>query len=162
MNSRTIRIKSYTDIESLKKFILQQLSLAINTKKAIAQFDEQLVRHLSKNPQLKLIVQFDRDRLQKDIRSWMSLQSRPSQPFPENFDMGNPHNRWFYDPIVKTQEEIRREEAEFERSFQEKIARLNAFLHDLAEVGNGRITIKDRRPNNQGNSDHQDINLKHG
>jgi hypothetical protein len=142
MNERIIKIASYTDIESLKMFILQKLNLVDHKKDNVKDFQERLKNYVDRNKSLTITFQFDRDKLEKDLMVKLSL-TRFQQPYPDNFEMGNPHNRWFYDPIIRTEEEAKREELEFEKSYQDKLLTLNQFLGILEQIGNGQIFIKD-------------------
>jgi len=142
MNERIIKIVSYTDMESLKMYILQKLNLVDHKKDCINEFYERLKNYIDRNKSLKIVLQFDRDKLEKDLKFKLSL-TRFQQPFPDNFEMGNPHNRWFFDPIIRTEEEAKKEELEFEKSYQDKLLTLNQFLDRLEQIGNGQIIIKD-------------------
>ena len=142
MNERIIKIASYTDIESLKMFILQKLNLVDHKKDNVKDFQERLKNYVDRNKSLTITFKFDRDKLEKDLMVKLSL-TRFQQPYPDNFEMGNPHNRWFYDPIIRTEEEAKREELEFEKSYQDKLLTLNQFLGILEQIGNGQIFIKD-------------------
>lgn len=133
---------SYTDMESLKMYILQKLNLVDHKKDCINEFYERLKNYIDRNKSLKIVLQFDRDKLEKDLKFKLSL-TRFQQPFPDNFEMGNPHNRWFFDPIIRTEEEAKKEELEFEKSYQDKLLTLNQFLDRLEQIGNGQIIIKD-------------------
>lgn len=142
MNERIIKIVSYIDMESLKMYILQKLNLVDHKKDCINEFYERLKNYIDRNKSLKIVLQFDRDKLEKDLKFKLSL-TRFQQPFPDNFEMGNPHNRWFFDPIIRTEEEAKKEELEFEKSYQDKLLTLNQFLDRLEQIGNGQIIIKD-------------------
>src|SRR5690349_297229 len=104
MNERIIKIASYTDLESLKKFILQKLNLVDHKKDHVQEFDERLKNYIDRNKSLKIVFEFDRDKLEKDFRLQLSL-TRFQQPCPDNFELGNPHNRWLHEPIIRTGEE---------------------------------------------------------
>ena len=123
-------------------YILQKLNLVDHKKDCINEFYERLKNYIDRNKSLKIVLQFDRDKLEKDLKFKLSL-TRFQQPFPDNFEMGNPHNRWFFDPIIRTEEEAKKEELEFEKSYQDKLLTLNQFLDRLEQIGNGQIIIKD-------------------
>lgn len=143
MNNRVIYLKRYTDIESLKRFILQKLDLIDHKKESVTEFDDRLKSYINRNQNLKIIFQFDRNNLENDLKFKLSLTNRVDLPYPDNFELGNPHNRWFFDPIVKTEEEIEREKIEFEKGFQKELVTLKEFLDKLEQLGNGQICIKD-------------------
>jgi hypothetical protein len=143
MNNRIINLKSYTGIESLKRFILQKLNLVDYKKDSIAEFDNRIKNYIERNKNLELILQLNRTEIEKDLRFRISLTSKANQPYPENFEMGNPHNRWLYDPIIKTEEETKREELELEKVLQDKLVILDNFLRKLRQLGSGKIIIKD-------------------
>ena len=141
MNERVIKI-GYTDVESLKMYILQKLKLVDHKKDYINDFYERLRNYIDRNKGLKITIQFDREKLEKDLKFKLSL-TRFQQPFPDNFELGNPHNRWFYDPIIRGEDETKGEELQFEKSYQDKLSTLSQFLDKLEQVGNGQILIKD-------------------
>ena len=143
MNNRVIYLKSFTDIESLKRFILQKLNLIDHKKESVTEFDDRLKSYINRNEDLKIIFQFDRNNLENDLKFKLSLTNRVDQPYPDNFELGNPHNRWFFDPIIKTEEEIEREKVQFEKGFQKELVTLKEFLDKLEQLGNGQICIKD-------------------
>src|SRR5687767_1933392 len=103
MSDRTIKIRSYGVIESLKMFILQKLNLVDHKTDYVKEFYERLKNYIDRNKNLKITFQFDRRKLEKDLKFNLSL-TRSQQPYPDNFEMGNPHNSWLYDPIVRTEE----------------------------------------------------------
>lgn len=143
MNERTIYLKRYNDTDSLKRFILQKLNLVDHKKDSVAEFDERVRSYIDRNKNSRIVFQFDRDKLVKDLEFNLSLTNRVGQPYPENFEMGNPHNRWLFDPIVKTEEQIEKEKIEFEKMLQYKLVELNSFLDQLRQLGKGQIDIKD-------------------
>jgi hypothetical protein len=57
--------------------------------------------------------------------------------------MGNPHNRWFQEAIVRTEEESKKEKYEFEKKYQDNLLSFRRFFDRLSEIGQGRIVIKD-------------------
>jgi hypothetical protein len=142
MSDRIIKIGSYGDVESLKMFILQKLNLVDYKTDYVKEFYERLRNYIDRNKNLKITFQFDRGKLEKDLKFKLSL-TRSQQSYPDNFEMGNPHNRWLYDPIVRTEKEARTEEMEFEKSYQDNLSTLNEFIHRLEQLGNGQIFIKD-------------------
>jgi hypothetical protein len=131
----------------LKRFILQELNLVDHKKDSVAEFDERVKSYLERNKNSKIVLQFDRETLAKDLELNLSLTHRVGQPFPDNFEMGNPHNRWLFDPVVKAEEQIEDEKLEYERMLQDKLDELDSFLDQLRQLGKegkGQIDIKDR------------------
>lgn len=103
MDCKVIKIKSYNDIESLKIFILQKLKLVDYTKDYVAEFEERLKNYIDKNKNLTVLFQFDIQKFEKDLKFNLSLTDRP---YPDNFEMGNPLNRWIFESIPKTTDEM--------------------------------------------------------
>lgn len=145
MNDKIIKVQRYTDIESLKKYILQKLKLVDHKKDSVSEFYDRLKNCLNRDRDLKITFQLDRDKLEEDIRFELSLATRGNQPYPDNFEMGNPHNRWFFDPIVRTEEEAREKKVEFEKSLQDKLMELRDFFDRLEKLGAGQICVQDQK-----------------
>ncbi|MCZ8217097.1 MAG: hypothetical protein O9262_12700, partial [Cyclobacteriaceae bacterium] len=124
--------------------ILQKLNLVDHKKDSVAEFDERLTNYIDRNKNLRVVLQFDRNKLEKDLEFNLSLINRVDQPYPDNFEMGNPHNRWLFDPIVKTEEQMEKEKLEFQKMFQDKLVELNDFLDKVKKLGKGQIDIIDR------------------
>ena len=141
MGSKVIRINGYSDIESLKVSILQKLKLVDYKKNYIAEFDERVKNYIDRNKNLKIVLQFDNLKLEKDIKFYLLLTNRKPELYPDNFEMGNPLNRWFSNGTIKTEEEIDKEEVLLERNFQHKLAEIKSFLDKLEKLGDGRICI---------------------
>jgi hypothetical protein len=142
MNEKVIKIRSYNDIESLKMFILQKLNLVDHKKDYVTEFNERLKSYIHRNQNLKVVLQYDQDSLEKEIKFKMKLANIVDQPYPDNFEMGNPHNRWFFDGIPKTAEESKKQEVEFERIFQDKLKTLYYFLDEIRQLADQQICIK--------------------
>ena len=142
MNERVIKIKSYTDIESLKTFILRKLNLIDHKKNSVEEFDNRLKNYFDRNQSLKIILQFNRANLKKEIRFNMSFTKGPVLPYSDNFEMGNPLNRWLFETIPRTSDEIQKEEFDFERSYKDKLKTLYNFLDNLQLLTNQHICIK--------------------
>lgn len=107
----------------------------------VKEFYERLKNYIDRNKNLKITFQFDRDKLEKNLKFKLSL-TRFQKPYPDNYEMGNPHNRWFQDPILRTEEESRKDEVEFEKRYQDKLLTLRQFFDKLEQVGAGQIFIK--------------------
>ncbi|MES2813040.1 MAG: hypothetical protein V4670_11265 [Bacteroidota bacterium] len=141
MDNKVIRINDYNDIESLKVFILQQLKLVDYKKNYVAEFDERVKNYIDRNKNLIIVLQFDCDKLEKDIKLYLSLTNGKPEPYPDNHEMRNPLNRWFSNSTIKTEDEIDKEEALSQRNLQDKLAEIKNFLEKLEKLGNGRICI---------------------
>lgn len=92
---------------------------------------------------MTIIIQFDRKRIENDLRFRVKLENTVQQSFPDNFEMGNPHNRWLYDPIIRTEHEARQEQIKMNEILQDRLLTLKNFLDRLKEIGKGQILIKD-------------------
>lgn len=135
MTDRTIKLSSYSDIESLKRFILDTLNLFDHKKNSVTEFDDRLKSYINRNKSIRIVLLLDWNKLETDLKFRLSS----TQPFPVNYEMGNPHNRWIFDPIVKTEEEIAKEKNESEKEFEDKLTTLKEFLNKLELLGNGQI-----------------------
>lgn len=142
MNERTIKIGGYTDKEPLKLYILQKLKLVDHKRDYVNEFYERLKNYIDRNKNLKITFQFDRDKLEKDLKFKLSL-TRFQKPYPDNYEMGNPHNRWLDDLIIMTEEEVKQEKLDFERNYRERLLTFNQFLGRLEQIGKGQILIKE-------------------
>ena len=139
MNNQVINIKRYNDVASLKLQILQELKLVDHKKDSLGEFDNRLKSYLDRNKSLGIVLQFNRDSLEKDLKFRASLSNSP-QPYPENYEMGNPHNRWFWDPSPTKG----KENDNLEKAFQNNLTLLHDFLDSLQRLASEQITINYR------------------
>ncbi|NOS94614.1 MAG: hypothetical protein HOP30_22105 [Cyclobacteriaceae bacterium] len=144
MNEKIIRFKKYTDIESLKHYILQRLKLTDPPKKIRVEFYDRLKKHIDQHENLQIIIQFDRQTIEEELKFRVKLQHIIPEPYPENYEMGNPHNRWIYEPIRRTDEEVQEQQVKINQMLQDQLFIFNNFLDQLQVIGKGRILIKDR------------------
>lgn len=143
MNQRVISFKKYTDIESMKAFILQRLKLSDHKKDSNYEFYDRLKNYIDRSENLKIIIQFDREKIENDLRFKVKLENTDQEPYPDNFEMGNPLNRWLYDPIIRTEGEARQEEMKINKILKDRLLTFNNFLERLQEIGKGKVLIKD-------------------
>lgn len=144
MNTRKLDLNTYADTASLKTLILKELLLFDPKKDSVAEFDDRLKSYIDRNKNLEIVFQVNRAEIERGMRFRLSSELN-AQPFPENYEMGNPHNRWIWpqsDP--KTDEEIQREKGQLEAAIQANLAALRDFLNELRVLGGGRILIEDR------------------
>ncbi len=141
MDSRILKINSFSDIISLKLLILQKLKLTDFKKDYVSEFDERLKNYLERNRNLKLIFQFDIVKIERRINIDVSLKNRKSEPYPDNYEMGNPHNRWFSVGRQITEEERLEEEIIFKRDVNEEISKFNLFCTQLSQINTEQISI---------------------
>lgn len=142
MDNKIINIKSYTDLELLKRFILQRLNLIDHKKDSISEFEQRLTAFVRRNHNLSITFKFDHTKIEKDLKFKLSLSSVVGRPFTINYEMGNPLNRWyFFETTGKTEEEIENEKRKFENDIRGKLEVFISFLHRLEELGEGKIFI---------------------
>jgi len=144
MNTRKLDLNTYADTASLKTLILKELLLFDPKKDSVAEFDDRLKSYIDRNKNLEIVFQVNRDEIEKGMRFRLSSELN-AQPFPENFEMGNPHNRWIWpqsDP--KTGEEIKREKDKLEEAVEANLTALRDFLDELRILGGGRILVETR------------------
>ncbi|MCX6181871.1 MAG: hypothetical protein NT150_08085 [Bacteroidetes bacterium] len=143
MNERKIILRSYSDTDSLKRLILQKLNLVDHKKDPVLEFDERVKSYIERNKNSKLVLQYDKDKLVKELDFNLTLASRAGQRYPDNFELGNPHNRWQFDPVVKTEEQAQQEKRELKKLLQDKLTELNSFLDQFRQLGEGQIEIQE-------------------
>jgi len=144
MNARKLELSTYADTASLKTLILKELLLFDSKKDSVAEFNDRLKTYIDRNQNLEIVFQVKHAEIERGMRFRLSSEIN-AQPFPENYEMGNPHNRWIWpqsDP--KTDEEMQREKSQLEAAIQANLAALRDFLNELRILGGGRILIEDR------------------
>lgn len=141
MDSRIIKINSFNDTFSLKLLILQKLKLTDYKKEYVSEFNEKLKSYLERNRNLKLIFQFDNVTIKRDINIHVSLKNRKKESYPDNYEMGNPHNRWFSVGRQITEEERLEEEILLKRYVDEKLMEFNIFCNQLLQISTEQISI---------------------
>lgn len=144
MTEKIIRFKKYTDIESLKHYILQRLKLVDPPKNIHVEFDDRLKKHIDQHENLQIIIQFDRPTIEEELKFRVNLENTLQEPYPDNYEMGNPHNRWIHEPVRRTEEEMQEQQIKINQILQDRLLTFNNFLDQLQEIGKGRVVIKDR------------------
>jgi hypothetical protein len=143
VNRRTIDLNSYTDTASLKMLILQKLLLVDPKRDSVAEFDDRLKTYLGRNGKLQLVFRVDRDKIERDLRFQLSLAAN-AQPYPENYEFGNPLNRWMEAPVARTAEERERLKVDLEEAVQASLMALRDFLNGMQLLGSGNVVVEDR------------------
>jgi hypothetical protein len=142
MTTQTIEIRRYRDIESIKIIILKKLNLVDYKKDCVAEFDIRLSNFINRHQNLTITFLINRNAIEKDLKFNLMLSNRSQQKFPDNYEIGNPYNRWLYDPVIKSEDQEKQESLRSEKSFDNQIAILNSFLHSLERLGNGKIIVR--------------------
>jgi hypothetical protein len=68
MNERIITIRKYSDIESLMTFILQKLKLVDRKNDYVNGFNDRLKECIDRDQSLKITIQVDRGKLERDLK----------------------------------------------------------------------------------------------
>lgn len=143
METRQIKINGHSEIETLKIYILQQLKLIDHKKNNLDEFESKLRGYLQRNRSLEIKFILDNSEFEKDIRFDLGIIKNQAKLYPENYEFGNPLNRWLFDGTEKlANEEIEIEDIKLDRKFEELISKFNIFFDLLEKLGNGKIKIE--------------------
>ena len=142
MEIRQIKINGHSQVETLKIFILQKLKLIDHKRNNLEEFDSRLKDFLTRNSNLKIELILNNLKFEKDLKFDLNLSSIETKPYPENYEFGNPLNRWIYEGTQLTKEENEIKDLNFERKFNETIEKFNQFFERIEILGDGKIKIK--------------------
>jgi hypothetical protein len=93
MNRRVIKIKVDTDIDSLKRSILQKLNIVNQKRNSVTGFEEKLKSYIDRNKSIIIVFQYNWDEVEKDLKFKLSLTNKVTRPYPDNYKMDIPLNR---------------------------------------------------------------------
>ena len=146
MQTRTIYLKHYRDLESLKLHILQKLLLVDQSKDSVAEFHDRLKHYLERNRNQELVFRVDRAEIERKLRFDIRDLLDGPRPLPKGYEPGNPHNRWIWDGSegARTEEETRLANQRLQEAVEARITALHGFLSELRLLGGGRIVVLDR------------------
>ena len=142
MEIRQIKINGHSQVETLKIFILQKLKLIDHKRNNLEEFDSRLKDFLTRNSNLKIELILNNLKFEKDLKFDLNLSSIETKPYPENYEFGNPLNRWIYEGTQLTKEENEIKDLNFERKFNKTIEKFNQFFERIEILGDGKIKIK--------------------
>jgi hypothetical protein len=142
MEKRQIKINGHSEVETLKRYILQKLKIIDPKKNNLQEFESRLKDYLGRNRNLRLEFILDNAQFEKDISLYLNLSNIQTQPYPENYEFGNPLNRWFDSGIPLTQEESEIKDLNTKRQINERIEKFNLFFERIEFLGNGQIKIE--------------------
>ncbi len=144
MNVKTINIKHYHDLWSIKWAILQDLKVFDHKKDCVPEFHERLKNYLSRNPKLSISFVIFRDNIFKDLKLKTNVEINQSK-IPDNYEFGNPLNRWlFQDSEVMTSEEAKQRDDQISVKLENEISAFNDFLKSIKDIGGDQIIIIDK------------------
>lgn len=142
MEKRQIKINGHSEVETLKIYILQKLKIIDHKKNNLQEFESRLKDYLGRNRNLRLEFILDNAQFEKDISFDLNLSNIKTQPYPENYEFGNPLNRWFDSGTPLTQEESEIKDLNTKRQINERIEKFNLFFERIEFLGNGQIKIE--------------------
>ncbi len=142
MEKRQIKINGHSEVETLKIYILQKLKIIDHKKNNLQEFESRLKDYLGRNRNLRLEFILDNAQFEKDISFDLNLSNIQTKPYPENYEFGNPLNRWFDSVIPLIQEESEIKDLNTKRQINERIEKFNLFFERIEFLGNGQIKIE--------------------
>lgn len=141
METRRININGHSQIETLKIDILQKLRLIDHKKNNLEEFQSRLKAYLQRNRNQTIEFTINNAEFVKDLEFDLNLKNKGNNPYPENYEFGNPLNRWIHDSAPLPQKESEVKEKETKREIEDTIAKFHLFFEWLEIFGNGQIKI---------------------
>ena len=142
MEIRQIKINGHSEVETLKIYILQKLKLIDHKRNNLEDFETRIKNYLERNRNLRIEFILDNAKFEKDLRFDLNISNIQTKPYPENYEFGNPLNRWLYDGTPLTQEESEIKDLNLERKIIEAIEKFDIFFEWIVNLGNGQIKIE--------------------
>lgn len=142
MEIRQIKINGHSEVETLKIYILQKLKLVNNKRNNLEKFETRLKDYLERNRNLRIEFILDTAEFEKGLRFDLNISNIQTKPYPENYEFGNPLNRWLNDGTPLTQEESDINDLNLERKINEAIEKFDLFFERIVTLGNGQIKIE--------------------
>jgi len=142
MEKRQIQINGHSEVETLKIYILQKLKIIDHKKNNLQEFETRLKDYLERNENQKIEFILDNALFEKDLRFDLNLSNNQTKSYPENYEFGNPFNRWLYDGVTLTQEESKIKDLNLEQKINERIEKFNLFFEWIESLGNGQIRVE--------------------
>jgi|ADurb_Cas_01_Slu_FD_contig_91_379265_length_1480_multi_3_in_0_out_0_3 hypothetical protein len=142
MEKRQIKINGHSEVETLKIYILQKLKIIDHKKNNLQEFESRLKDYLGRNKNLRLEFILDNAQFEKDISFDLNLSNIQTQQYPENYEFGNPLNRWFDSGTPLTQEESEIKDLNTKHQINDRIEKFNLFFERIEFLGNGQIKIE--------------------
>lgn len=142
MEIRQIKINGHSEVETLKLYILQKLKLIDHKRNNLEDFETRIKNYLERNRNLRIEFILDNAKFEKDLRFDLNISNIQTKPYPENYEFGNPLNRWLYDGTPLTQEESEIKDLNLERKIIEAIEKFDLFFEWIVNLGNGQIKIE--------------------
>ena len=141
MEIRRINIIGHSEIETLKIYILQKLKLIDYKKDNLEEFETKIKSYLEKNQNQKLEFILDNERFEKDLKFDLKVANIETVPYPKNYEMGNPLNRWMFDGTTITEAESEKKDLNYENLIKNSIGKFNIFFSSLENLGKGQIKV---------------------
>jgi hypothetical protein len=113
MKRKYLKFDKIDSWESLQFHISKSLKLD-KSKINLVDFEKKIQNFLSNNPEAEIALEINFSQVRRDIRE-KERRNFLQQPFPDNYEMGNPMNRWLYSGIVRTEEEVQKDDLEIEK-----------------------------------------------
>lgn len=137
MSTRVFDIKHFRHLYGLKFEILQRLKLIKHKKDSVAEFDIRLNEYLQRNTTTTIILRVARAAVEQDLQLHLSK----GEPFPEEYEFGNPHNRWIFWSSSLPEGEQQRGKSETSRKVEAAWAELNDFLNGIKQLDRVEVEI---------------------
>ena len=141
MQKRKIKINGHTEVETLKAFILKKLNLIDLGKNNLQEFESRLKAYLSRNRNLMLEFVLDNVRFENDISFRINLINKQTNSYPQNYEFGNPLNRWIDSGIPTNLDETQLNDLTIRHQVNERIESFNLFFIQLERLSDGQIKI---------------------
>ncbi len=142
MEIRQIKINGHSQVETLKIYILQKLKLIDHKRNNLEEFEEKLKNYLKRNSKLKIELILDNALFEKDLKFDLKISSIDTKPYPDNYEFGNPLNRWIIDGNPLTEEESKIKDLNFEQKVKDAIEKFDLFFEWIENLGQGQIQIE--------------------
>jgi|SRR5690554_4667129 len=106
----------YNKVDSLKSLHFQILkSLKLNkTLSDTVDFEKRIQTFFSNNPNAQITLELSLSNVYQNIREKKRIELL-QQPYPDNFEIGNPLNRWIDSGIVRTEEEAQKDDLKIDK-----------------------------------------------
>jgi len=141
------KILKFEDVNSHDAF---QFQICNRLKMKGWQFDklsieEKILKWTNRNPDKELVLEVNKELIFKKVQEDKSrtiLMARLK--IPENYEMGNPLNRWIHnDPIIRTQEQVDEDEKKIKVASEEEYKKIQRLIDSIKRKCNIKIVELD-------------------
>lgn len=136
-NIRRIQLGKIDSIDSFKFQILHNLKLIDFKKNCLGEFEIRLNNYINRNPKLTIQLEVNIKEVSENFRKRIAGEISKTE-IPDNYEFGNPFNRWIFDPVTKTQDEHEHDNRLIENKLAEEMTEFKNIVETLKRF----ITIK--------------------